>query len=84
MTIPFYEQKTAKKDTRKDTRSAPKTKIELLLEYCSIPRSLAEMMHYMQLNNRASFTRNYIKPLISSGKLSLTIPEQPPTEINDM
>ena len=79
-TVVFHTQKIEKdtgKDTGKDTESQAKSKIELLLAFCITPRSMKEMMQYMHLQNRASFIRNYIKPLISSGKLAMTLPEQP-------
>ena len=69
------------KDTRKDARKNAgkdiREKAEYLLDYCAIPRSMTEMMHYMQLKNRPSFIRNYLRPLQEAGKLVLTIPEQP-------
>ena len=80
LSIPFHSQKDTRKriqeppkDTRKDTRR----NIEILLEYCEVPQSLGEMMHLLNLKNRASFTRNYLRPLLDRGLLVMTIPDQP-------
>ena len=80
LSIPFHSQKDTRKriqeppkDTRKDTRR----NIEILLEYCEVPQSLGEMMHLLNLKNRASFTRNYLRPLLDQGLLVMTIPNQP-------
>lgn len=75
-TVVFHTQKI-EKDTGKDTELQAISKTDLLLAFCITPQSMKEMMQYMHLQNRASFIRNYIKPLISLGKLAMTIPEQP-------
>ena len=69
VTIPFYTQK----DTRKDTRS----KVQILLDYCTVPQSLEEMMSILNLKNRPSFTRTYIRPLLAQGLLEMTLPDKP-------
>nr|WP_240622857.1 ATP-binding protein [Sphaerochaeta halotolerans] len=51
--------------------------IEFLLSFCSIPRTRDEMIKAMQLNDRKSFKKTYIDPLLASGKLRMTVPEKP-------
>ena len=48
-----------------------------LIDFCSIPRSRAEMMGLLGLSGRRSFSDHYLKPLLASGKLSMTIPDKP-------
>ena len=48
-----------------------------LLEYCSEPRSRKEMMDFMGLVNRKHFWEHYLKPLLESGQLLMTIPDKP-------
>ena len=48
-----------------------------LLEYCEEPRSRQEMMDFMGLVNRRHFGAHYIKPILESGKLRMTIPDKP-------
>lgn len=48
-----------------------------LLDYCHIPRSLKEMMQFMELKARQSFIDLYLKPLLQSGQLVMTIPDKP-------
>ena len=48
-----------------------------LLSFCDIPRTRQEIMDYMGLADRKSFREHYIKPLLQSGKLVMTIPDKP-------
>lgn len=48
-----------------------------LLEFCTEPRTRQEMMDFMELANRKHFGEHYLKPLIESGKLKMTIPDKP-------
>ena len=48
-----------------------------LIEFCTIPRSRREMMSFMGLADRKHFTEHYLKPLLISGKLEMTIPDKP-------
>ena len=48
-----------------------------LIEFCTIPRSRKEMMEFMGLSDRKHFTEHYLKPLLASGKLEMTIPDKP-------
>ena len=80
LTIPFHSQKDTRKkiqESPKDTRKDTRRNVEILLEYCKVPQSLGEMMHILNLKNRASFTRNYLRPLLGQGLLVMTIPNQP-------
>ena len=48
-----------------------------LIEFCATPRSRNEMMEFMGLIDRKHFTERYLKPLLASGKLEMTIPGRP-------
>lgn len=48
-----------------------------LVRFCSVARSMAEMMEYLQLNNRGYFRHKYIIPLMQEQRIVMTIPEKP-------
>ncbi len=48
-----------------------------LVEFCAVPRSRAEMMEFVGLTARRSFNEHYLKPLLESGQLVMTIPDKP-------
>lgn len=87
LTIPFYSQKgskvvqgnstSSKKYSTSSRQNSTSSKKQFLLAYCVIPRTLGEMMHYMNMRSRYSFINTYIKPLLNEGLLQYTIPEQP-------
>ena len=81
LTIPFHSYKTSKivqaNNSTSSRQNSTSSKKEFLLAYCIIPRSLAEMMHYMNMRSRYSFISTYVNPLLEEGLLQYTIPEQP-------
>lgn len=48
-----------------------------LVEFCSEPRSRKEMMGFMGLSHPGNFREKYLRPLLDSGRLAMTIPEKP-------
>ena len=61
-------------DTEQDEKS---DMIEKLLSFCNTPRSRQEMMAFTGLSARRSFNDHYLKPLLESGRLMMTIPDKP-------
>ena len=55
---------------------APVTE-EKILEFCSVPRSRAELLEYLKLSDRKNLRTKYLIPLLASGKLKMTIPDKP-------
>ena len=55
---------------------APVTE-EKILEFCSVPRSRAELLEYLKLSDRKNLRTKYLNPLLASGKLKMTIPNKP-------
>lgn len=53
------------------------TTAEKILEFCSIPRSRAELLEHLKLSDRKNLRTKYLNPLLSSGKLKMTIPDKP-------
>ncbi|RIY23737.1 AAA family ATPase, partial [Gardnerella vaginalis] len=51
--------------------------IQALLQFCIVPRSRKEMQEFMGLTGRRNFSEKYIKPLLSAGKIEMTIPDKP-------
>ena len=62
-----------KQDAPQDTN----TDKQKILEYCTVPRSQAEIRAFMGLSDRRNFRKNYLRPLIESGELKMTIPDKP-------
>jgi len=48
-----------------------------LLYYCQEARSFTEMLEFAKLKHRESFKHTYIDPLIATGKLRMTEPDNP-------
>lgn len=72
------ENKNAQGNTqethKKCTRNAQEN---FILEFCNEARSLKEIIEYCGYKNARNFREKYISPLLSSGKIKMTIPEQP-------
>lgn len=68
------------KDTPQDTPGNKNLKKELrkrhLLEFCTEPKSLAEIIHYLGLKDRKNFVDGYITPMIADGTLAMTEPDK--------
>ena len=48
-----------------------------LVEFCSLPRSRQEMMDYIHYSSRRHFADRYLKPLLESGRIKMTMPDKP-------
>jgi len=52
-------------------------RIVALLDYCTIERTREEIQQHLGINNRGYFRENILKPLLTEGKLKMTIPDKP-------
>ena len=52
-------------------------RIKGLLEFCTVARSRDEMQTHLGVSNRGHFRTAYLKPLLDSGKLKMTLPDKP-------
>lgn len=48
-----------------------------ILSFCNIARSKSEILAHCGFKSTKSFTMRYLKPLLESGQLKMTIPEKP-------
>ena len=48
-----------------------------IIEFCSTPRSLSEIMTHVGLKHRYNVKHRYIDPLIEGGFIEMTVPEKP-------
>ena len=48
-----------------------------LVEFCKEPRTRNEMQIFCSIEGRKKFNEKYLKPLLTSGKLAMTIPDKP-------
>ena len=51
--------------------------VQDLLEYCETPRSRAEMQGFCRVSGRKKYNTDYLKPLLESGQIAMTVPEKP-------
>jgi len=52
-------------------------KYEELLAFCGVPRSKDEIMDHMGFSSKRQFNERYMKPMLESGRLVMTIPDKP-------
>ena len=66
-------------DKEKVTKSVTKLNDTLndIIEFCSTPRSMTEIMEHIGLKHRYNVKHRYVDPLIDSGFLVMTIPDKP-------
>ena len=66
-------------DKEKVTKSVTRLNDTLndIIEFCSTPRSMTEIMEHIGLKHRYNVKHRYIDPLIDSGFLVMTIPDKP-------
>ena len=48
-----------------------------ILAFCSSPHSKAEIAEYCGYKNTKNFTKKYLRPLLDSGTLKMTVPDKP-------
>ena len=48
-----------------------------ILNFCDLPRSIADIMGELGLKHRTNFRRNHLEPLLAGGLLRMTHPDQP-------
>lgn len=69
--IEFYENEMKEKQT---------THQDKILEFCKEPKTTKEIMAYLGLKDRRNFYLKYMRPLLDSGELRMTIPNKPNTK----
>ena len=70
----FYPEEL-KKGSKKGSKKTVDE--EQLLNLCKIEKSLKEIAQYFDYKDIYKFKNKYLNPLLNSGKLKMTIPEQP-------
>lgn len=48
-----------------------------IIEFCATEKTIYEIMEFVGYKNRTRFRRDYIKPLVESERLKMTIPDKP-------
>ena len=71
------EQVKPNKLTEQVKPNKKEERIELIMEFCSTPKSVKEIMEYIGLKHRPTFIYDYLNPLLEEGKLQMTIPDKP-------
>ena len=52
-------------------------KQRLLLGFCDVPRSMAELQHHVGAGSRGFFKENHLEPLLKHDLMVMTIPDKP-------
>jgi ATP-dependent DNA helicase RecG len=52
-------------------------KQRVLLKYCDVPRTMAEIMEHLNVGSRGYLKNNHLFPLLNHGLLAMTNPEKP-------
>lgn len=48
-----------------------------VIKACEMPKKLTELQELVGIRHRGTFLNNYLRPLLASGWIELTIPEKP-------
>ena len=68
----------AAQDTAQDTaQDAAQDKTLKLLEFCTTPKTKIEIMQFLGYSSKRQFNEKFMKPLLESGQLVMTIPDKP-------
>ena len=75
----IYESKEYKQRRirRKESEHNDIIRMEEIIEYCKVARSLTEITKHISLTSNNYVSRNYISPLLENKKLFYTIPNHP-------
>jgi hypothetical protein len=57
--------------------TAQDKRIASLLNFCAVPRTREQMQQHIGILNREHFRKSILRPLLESGKLTMTIPDKP-------
>ena len=69
--------KTVLIDVKETTCSNAEQVEEQVIDFCSIPRSRNEIQEFVGITGRKAFVSKYLKPLLKSGKIEMTLPDKP-------
>ncbi len=50
---------------------------DMIIDFCLTPHSKAEIAEHCGYKNTKNFTQKYLRPLLDSGVLKMTIPDKP-------
>jgi len=64
-------------DTPTVTPTDSNSQIDRILSYCTEPRSRIDIQLFVGLKDKNHFLKNYLNPLVESGKLKMTVPDKP-------
>ena len=69
--------KNVQDNTQDSIQDNTQNKSQMILDFCSVPRSRTEIQGYIEIKNRSYFLSKILKPLLESGKLKMTMPDKP-------
>ena len=80
--VNYHHGQSIMDTTQVKTQVTPQVKTQVaisdkILAFCSAPHSKAEIAEYCGYKNTKNFTKRYLRPLLDSGTLKMTIPDKP-------
>ena len=70
-------QNSTQDSIQDNTQDDTQNKSQVILNFCSVPRSRTEIQEHIEIKNRSYFLSKILKPLLESGKLKMTMPNKP-------
>lgn len=82
LTLPIGKSKNDQETSKNRPRNEQKPtkyseRIERIQEYCSVPRSVKEIMDYIGLHHLGNFKKVYLQMMLENGTLVMTEPDNP-------
>lgn len=77
--VPAFEnlQENLQENRKRTTKKKNKISDEMIVQFCSEPRALKEIVKYFGYSDIANFRKRYLNPLVMNGFIKMTIPGQP-------
>lgn len=75
----IVQDEKQKEQVREQVREQVEEQVikDKILKFCSQPRKRQEIIEYCGYKGRRNFVQNYVKPLLKSGELVMTVPDKP-------
>ena len=74
--VMLKDKNTPVKDKNTPVKLSNKEAVNMILSFCSVPRSILEIAGYLGYKEKKS-VRKYIHLLLEQGRLAMTIPDKP-------
>ena len=73
----FILRQTKQLAPPEQVRTTEEQVIKRILDYCSVCPNQSQLQELSKMSGRKAFVEKYLKPLLASGKLVMTVPDKP-------